>query len=98
MLRGCLGALSCRVVGAPWQLSDLAALGDKSGHGSEGRASGVNAGGVESELFIAQVLRVEDVPPATRVGDDDTLLTLPLVYHRQSYTTTADKFVLKTNN
>jgi len=98
MLHGCLGALSCRVVGAPWRLSDLAALGDKLKHRSEGRADGIDAGGVKSELFIAQVLRVEDVPPATGVEDDDTLRTLPLVYHRQSYTTTADKLLLKTNS
>ena len=97
MLHGCLGALSCRVVGAPWRLSDLAALGDKLRYGSEGRADGIDAGGVESELFIAQVLRVEDVPPATAAGDNDTLRTLPLVYHHQSYTTTADKSLLETN-
>jgi hypothetical protein len=84
MLHGCLGALSCRVVGAPWPLNDLTALGDKA----DGTADTVHMGDVQSELFIAQVLRVEDVPHDEDLIDD-TLRTLPLVYHRQSYTTTS---------
>jgi len=97
MLHGCLGALSCRVVGAPWPLNDLAVLGDKLSGKVEGTRDG---GDIESELFIAQVLRVEDVPQAVGVGDDDIIRTLPLVYHRRSYTTTADKLPLnqKTNS
>ncbi|KAI0272420.1 flavin reductase like domain-containing protein [Gloeopeniophorella convolvens] len=87
ILHGSLGAMSCRVVGAPWPLRDLAALGDKQtlkeGDGSHG---GVDVGDVESELFIAQVIRMEDVPPA-EVAIDDTLRTSPLLYHRRSYTT-----------
>jgi hypothetical protein len=49
VLHGSLGALSCRVVGAPLPLNDLAALGDKLPH----KAEGVDVDGVESELFIA---------------------------------------------
>jgi len=91
MLHGCLGALSCRVVGAPWPLNDLAVLGDKLSDKTKGMRDG---GDIESELFIAKVLRVEDVPQAVGIGDDDTIRTLPLVYHRRSYTTTADMLPL----
>ena len=90
MLHGCLGALSCRVVGAPWPLNDLAALGDNLKHPAEGAVDAVHMGDVQSELFIAQVIRVEDVPQAEDPVDD-TLRTLPLVYHRQGYTTTSER-------
>ncbi|KAI9464504.1 flavin reductase like domain-containing protein [Lactarius psammicola] len=90
MLHGCLGALSCRVVGAPWPLNDLAALGDNSTHKAEGTTGAVDAGDVQSELFIAQVMRVEDVPQAEDLVDN-TLRTLPLVYHRRGYTTTSER-------
>ncbi|KAH9066551.1 flavin reductase like domain-containing protein [Lactarius vividus] len=88
MLHGCLGALSCRVVGAPWPLHDLAALGDSLAHKAE---EVVDVGDVQSELFIAQVMRVEDVPQPEDLVHDDTLRTLPLVYHRRSYTTTSER-------
>jgi Flavin reductase like domain len=98
VLHGSLGALSCRVVGAPWSLNDLAALGDKlsSSRAKGNTCDGVEAGGIESELFIAQVLRVEDVLPnaSVDVRDDDAIRTLPLVYHRRSYTTTVEKLPL----
>ena len=87
ILHGCLGALSCRVVGAPWPLDDLAALGDLT---QEGATHTVDMGDVQSELFIAQVMRVEDVPQA-KDPVDDRLRTLPLVYHRQDYTTTTSE-------
>ena len=94
ILHGSLGALSCRVVGGPWPLNDLSALGDKMIHRTEGASGSGDAGGVESELFIAEVMRVEDVPRVENVGYDDSIRTLPLVYHRQGYTTTADKLLL----
>ena len=97
VLHGCLGALSCRVVGAPWPLNNLTVLGDKPSSKVEGTRDG---GDIESELFIAEVLRVEDVPQAVDVRDDDTIRTLPLVYHRRRYTTTTDQLPLnqKTNS
>ena len=94
ILHGSLGALSCRVVGSPWPLNDLSALGDKVMLKTDGTLGSVDAGGVASELFIAQVMRVEDVPLAENVGYDDSIWTLPLVYHRRGYTTTADKLLL----
>jgi len=63
-------------------------------HKTEGTSGSVDAGGVESELFISQVVRVEDVPRVETVGYDDSIRTLPLVYHRRGYTTTADKLLL----
>ncbi|KAH9975802.1 flavin reductase like domain-containing protein [Lactifluus volemus] len=100
MLHGCLGALSCRVVGAPWALNDLSTLGDKLTHkATNGKHDSANVGDVWSELFIAQVIRVEAVPRAEGAVDDN-LRTLPLVYHRRGYTTTTDKLPLnqKTNS
>jgi hypothetical protein len=47
---------------------------------------------VQSELFIAQVMRVEDVPQA-KDPVDDTLRTLPLVFHRRGYKTTSERFL-----
>ncbi|KAI0306012.1 flavin reductase like domain-containing protein [Multifurca ochricompacta] len=93
ILHGCLGALSCRVVGAPWRLNDLAALGDKLVSKVERTRDSANVDDVESELFIAQVIRVEDVPKAKGVVDD-SLRTLPLVYHRRGYATTSLNFLL----
>ena len=90
MLHGCLGALSCRVVGAPWPLNDLAALGDNN---AEEVTHTVDMGDVQSELFIAQVVRVDDVPQAEGLIDD-TLRTLPLVYHHRGYTTTSERLPL----
>lgn len=48
---------------------------------------------VSSELFIARVVRVEDVPSSeteAKEMDDDTIRTLPLLYHRRRYATTRD--------
>ncbi|KAH9935970.1 uncharacterized protein BXZ73DRAFT_76777 [Epithele typhae] len=54
VLAGSLGALSCRLVAPPWPLHDVAAL-----EGS-GNARGTWEGeGVASELFVAEVVRVE---------------------------------------
>ena len=50
ILHGCIGALSCGAVGAPWPLNDLSALGDKMMHKIEGTSGSVDAGGMESEL------------------------------------------------
>jgi flavin reductase (DIM6/NTAB) family NADH-FMN oxidoreductase RutF len=97
ILHGSLGALSCRVVGTPWPLNDLSALGDKMIHKTEATSGSVDPGGVESELFIAQVMRVEDVPQVENVGYDDNIRTLPLIYHRRGYTTTADELLLNQN-
>ncbi|KAI0321591.1 flavin reductase like domain-containing protein [Amylostereum chailletii] len=82
ILHGSLGALSCRVIGTAWPLSDLKALG-----GSELEGDDEAGDGVASELFIAKVVRVEDVPVETK--EDDPMRTLPLLYHRRGYGTIA---------
>ena len=75
-------------------MNDLSALGDKVMYKTEGTSDSVDAGGVASELLIAQVMRVEDVPRAENVGYDDSIRTSLLVYHRRGYTTTVDKLLL----
>ncbi|KAH9840025.1 flavin reductase like domain-containing protein [Rhodofomes roseus] len=81
VLAGALGALSCRLVAASWPLHDLESL--------QGRESGARAwegDGVASELFIAQVTRVEEVP---RLGQErEAEDAAPLLYYRRAYATT----------
>jgi len=77
MLDGSLGALSCKLVSRAIPLHDL----DFLRHGPTGNSKGVvpvslRKEDVTSELFIARVLRIES-------GYERTL---PLVYHRRSYT------------
>lgn len=82
LLHNSLGALSCRLVGAAWPLSDLKALGSVADEAAEGAEMG---DGVVSELFLARVIRVEDVPPSVAAGDETD--KLPLLYHRRGYGT-----------
>ncbi|KAI0358256.1 hypothetical protein OH77DRAFT_1256558 [Trametes cingulata] len=77
MLDGSVGAISCRLVAASWPLHDLESL---SGGGREGKPEWEGEG-VASELFIAQVIRVERMPAS---GED----VRPLLYHRRGYVTT----------
>ncbi len=70
-------------------MNDLAALGDNLTHKAEGATDATDVGDVQSELFIAQVMRVEDVPQAEDLVDNTR--PLPLVYHRRGYTTTAKR-------
>lgn len=82
LLHDSLGALACQVVGAAWPLNDLKALGGESAV-VEGDAEGGD--GVVSELFLARVLGVEDVP--TNMPANDEASKLPLLYHRRGYGT-----------
>ena len=75
MLDGSLGALSCKLVSRGIPLHDLDLLRNGGSTGGEPMSSMKE--GVASELFIARVLRVESMSERT----------LPLVYHRRSYTT-----------
>ncbi|TFK67700.1 hypothetical protein BDN72DRAFT_888816 [Pluteus cervinus] len=85
VLEGSLGALSCKLVSSPLPLHDLQYLrqyGKSTGTAScKGRSL---EDGVTSELFIAQVVRVEDLPMSE--GQQDAPRTLPLLYHRRGYT------------
>lgn len=82
ILHDSLGAISCKLVSFSKPLHDLDAL--EAGEG-EKKGGKVWAGpGVASELFIARVVRVEEVPTD---GVNNPLRTLPLIYHRQGYGT-----------
>ena len=79
VLDGCVGAMSCRLVAASWPLHDLQMLA-----GEEKDSRPVWEGeGVASELFIAEVVRVErtSLPKGEEVR--------PLLYHRRTYATTS---------
>ncbi|OBZ74075.1 hypothetical protein A0H81_05938 [Grifola frondosa] len=82
VLEGSLGALSCKLVAASWPLHDLEVLERQQ------KNSGTvwEGDGVASELFIAEVTRVEAV--TTLEDSEDGLRTLPLLYHRRAYATT----------
>lgn len=77
ILDGAVGAMSCRLVAASWPLHDLESL--KSGGVED--APEWKGEGVASELFIAQVIRVERMSAS---GDG----VRPLLYHRRGYVTT----------
>ncbi|KAI0369755.1 hypothetical protein BV20DRAFT_996212 [Pilatotrama ljubarskyi] len=77
MLDGSVGAISCRLVAASWPLHDLESL---TSGGREGKSEWEGEG-VASELFIAQVIRVECMPSS---GEG----VRPLLYHRRGYVTT----------
>ncbi|KAF9649202.1 hypothetical protein BDM02DRAFT_3114150 [Thelephora ganbajun] len=82
ILHDSLGAISCKLVLPPKPLHDFDAF-DLEG-GKQREMEEWNGPGVASELFIARVMRVENVPT-----DDvnNPLRTLPLIYHRQGYGT-----------
>ena len=77
MLDGSLGALSCKLVSRAIPLHDLDFLRDWN---SNAVPVSLQKEDVASELFIARVLRIENISERT----------LPLVYHRRSYTTCND--------
>ncbi|KAI8985778.1 flavin reductase like domain-containing protein [Trametes punicea] len=79
VLDGSVGALSCRLVAASWPLHDLEFL---TSGGREGKSEWEGKG-VASELFIAQVIRIERT-----LSDGPT--ARPLLYHRRGYVTTCD--------
>ncbi|KAI0700139.1 flavin reductase like domain-containing protein [Cerioporus squamosus] len=79
VLDGSVGALSCRLVAASWPLHDLESLTEGGGAGKDGKEW--EGEGVVSELFIAQVVRVERTLPE---GEE----ARPLLYHRRGYVTT----------
>jgi flavin reductase (DIM6/NTAB) family NADH-FMN oxidoreductase RutF len=75
ILKGVVGALSCRLVRKGIPLHDL------DGNGFESKEVVLETGSVSSELFIARVVRVESI------GERES----PLVYHQRGYTTCPPK-------
>ena len=78
VLDGSVGAMSCRLVAASWPLHDLQTL---AGEVKDQRAVWEGQG-VASELFIAEVVRVE------RTSLPEGEEARPLLYHRRGYVTT----------
>ncbi|KAG1738851.1 flavin reductase like domain-containing protein [Suillus paluster] len=87
VIKGALGAISCAVVGRSLPLSDTRWL-HSSMDAWEAEVQQVEgSGGLASELFIARVLRVEDIPEPEGQLENEGLRTLPLLYHQRKYTT-----------
>ena len=83
ILDGSLGALSCKLVAASWPLHDLESLK----HGRKEMTPAWEGEGAASELFIAEVTRVESV---RSLNEQDTNEQIPLIYHRRGYATTCE--------
>jgi len=97
VLGGCIGAISCRVLGSvPLSATGLASVGFSAGSLGGGSEAGWD-GEATSELYVAEVVRVEEslpLPPlaeakssGSQAGglDADAGKGLPLVYHDQRY-------------
>ena len=82
VLDGVLGALSCRLVAAALPLHDLRAL-----RGAARSDAAWEGAGAASELFIAEVTRVEVLPPPPGAAEDEDPCAAPLIYHRRAYAT-----------
>ena len=94
ILEGSLGALSCKLVSRSLPLHDLALL--EKGYTADTQPE-QGPDSMASELFIAQVVRVEG--GSQKEGqDDDYLRTLPLLYHRRNFTSCDIPFHTKLNS
>jgi flavin reductase (DIM6/NTAB) family NADH-FMN oxidoreductase RutF len=84
VLHDVVGALSCRLVSGPIPLYDLDHL--EEGLRAKAREPVLVEGDVASELFIARVVRVENIETRTPGKLEGSERTLPLIYHRRGYT------------
>jgi flavin reductase (DIM6/NTAB) family NADH-FMN oxidoreductase RutF len=87
VIKGALGALSCTVVGRSLPLSDTRWFHSSLEEWEADVEQVEGLSGLASELFIARVLRVEDVQETEGQLEDDQLRTLPLLYHQRKYAT-----------
>ncbi|KAG0696423.1 flavin reductase like domain-containing protein [Suillus ampliporus] len=87
VIKGALGALSCAVVGRSFPLSDTRWLCSSIDEWEAEVQQVEGGGGLASELFIARVLRVEDIQEPEGQLENEEFRTLPLLYHQQKYTT-----------
>jgi flavin reductase (DIM6/NTAB) family NADH-FMN oxidoreductase RutF len=91
VLANSLGALSCKLVSAPWPLHHVESL-DRSKHIPPSEGDYWDGEGQASELFIAKVTRVERYPPVDwTTSDPQNLSYKPLLYHQRQYTTCGSK-------
>lgn len=93
VIEGSLGALSCQALSGSWPLDYLDILEGLQRGGVVNTKPVSEGEGMVSELFIARVFRVEKMEKSE--GEEDDLRTLPLLYHRRSYTTTDPKIILE---
>lgn len=84
VLHDVVGALSCQLVTGPIPLYDLEYFG--AGLGAKAREPVLDEGDVASELFIARVVRVENVENLSSGKLEEWERTQPLIYHRRGYT------------
>ena len=84
VLHDVVGALSCKLVTRPIPLHDLEHFG--AGLGAKAREPVLDEGDVASELFIARVVRVENVENLSSGKLEEGERTQPLIYHRRGYT------------
>jgi flavin reductase (DIM6/NTAB) family NADH-FMN oxidoreductase RutF len=84
VLHDVVGALSCTLVTGPIPLYDLEHFG--AGLGAKAREPVLDEGDVASELFIARVVRVENVDILSSGKLEEWERTQPLIYHRRGYT------------
>ena len=84
VIKGSLGAMSCKLVSSALPLHDLGYLKGEGTLGNEAPepVTQDKEGTIASELFIAQVTRVENVG----VGHSEAP-RLPLLYYHREYTT-----------
>lgn len=89
ILEDSLGALSCKLALAPIPLDDFGFSGPGMDSDLEqSRSVSVSGSGEStSELFIARVTKVEHLPSNLDDIAPNDARTLPLLYHRRSYST-----------
>ena len=90
ILHGVTSAISCQLVSRAFPLHDLEYLAGGGGQKDHLEMPVLGAGEVASELFLARVTRVETPVPGENLGETDDL-SLPLIYHRRTYTTCLHK-------
>lgn len=87
VIKGALGALSCTVVGRSLPLSNTRWIHSSMEEWETEVEQVEGVSGLASELFIARVLKVENVQELEGQLENDGLRTLPLLYHQRKYVT-----------
>ncbi|KAJ6617048.1 flavin reductase like domain-containing protein [Mycena sp. CBHHK59/15] len=87
IIQGSLGAISCKLVSKGLPLHDIHSLQQRTDACKP--PSEYPEGQLRSELFIAQVTRVETLEDFADVGENTRAL-LPLLYHRRKFTSWFD--------
>ena len=91
ILHGVTSAISCQLVSRAFPLHDLEYLAGGGGEKDHLEVPLLGPGEVASELFLARVTRVETPVREEGAAETDSLQSLPLIYHRRTYTTCLQK-------